>query len=311
MNEARIILGMDIGGTNVRSGFVDSANRVTDFAIRKTADIFTGDSPQNLVDYVAGLLKNRKEPPLAVSIGLPSTVDRTNRIVYSTPNIKGLDNVDIASRIEAACHIPVYVVRDVCLLLLYDIHYHHLKKDGFILGFYIGTGLGNAICMNGELVVGKNGVAGELGHIPVVGKTGICGCGNQGCIELYASGKRLTEIRDAGFPNQSIKDILVNHSSDTVIEEFIDTIAIAIASEITILDPEEVILGGGVIMQDDFPRDKLEGAIKRHARKPYPANNLNFIYTKESNENGVIGAGIFGLQKISARRNSADLRSGV
>jgi allose kinase len=289
---------MDIGGTNLRSGFVDAANQLDGFRVEKSSAVFaSADSAKSLVDYIGSLLEGREKPG-AISMGVPSTVDRNNRVVFSTPNLKGLDNVDVASLLEDQFGIPAFVSRDVCLLLLYDIQNNNLKKEGFILGFYIGTGTGNAISVNGEIMVGKNGVAGELGHIPVIGKNELCGCGNRGCIELYASGKYLAEIKKNHFPDDSIGDILTRHADDPLIESFIDNVAIAIATEINIFDPEKIILGGGVIMQSGFPKDKLEEAIKLHARKPYPAENLEFIYAKDSGESGVIGAAIFGFQKI-------------
>jgi allose kinase len=302
MDEKKMVFGMDIGGTNLRSAFVDTSYNVEEFRIDKTSEVLYGSNiPEKLAEYTAGILKTKKIQPSAIAAGLPSTVDRANRFVYSTPNIKGLDNVDIADYIERACNVPVFVIRDVCLLLLNDIHDNNLKKDGFVLGFYIGTGFGNAISLNGEIVVGKHGVAGELGHIPMFGKTGLCGCGNHGCIELYASGKRLAEIRDIHFEGMSFDSLLENHSDHPDVAEFIENMAIGIASEITILDPEEVILGGGVIIQKGFPRKKLEAAILKYTRKPYPANSIHFVYSKESEKNGVIGAGIFGFQKIGIK----------
>jgi allose kinase len=299
MDDTNTVLGMDIGGTNLRSAFVDVNYNVEDFYIGKTAEILSGtDTTDKLALYITNLLKTRKIPPLAIVMGLPSTVDRTNRIIYSTPNIKGLDNVDIATYFKRFCDIPVFVIRDVCLLLLHDIYNNNLKKEGFILGFYIGTGFGNAISSNGKIVAGTHGVAGELGHIPVYGKADPCGCGNLGCLELYASGKRLAEIRDMHFKGMDFDYILENHSDHPIITEFIDYIATGISSEITILDPDDVILGGGVIIGKGFPREKLEAAIYKYTRKPYPANRLQFIYSKESDKNGVIGAGIFGFQKL-------------
>jgi len=299
MDSAKVIFGMDICATNLRSAFVDAEINVEDFNIEKTAEILSGENiPDKLAVYINSRLKTRTIPPLAISIGLPSTVDRGNRIIYSTPNIKGLDNIDIAEHIEKICNIPVFVIRDVSLLLLYDIYDNKLRKEGFIVGFYIGTGFGNAISFDGKIVSGRNGVAGELGHIPMFGKRDHCGCGNYGCIEIYASGKRLVEIRDFYFKGMSFEDMFENHSDHPIITEFVRYIAAGIASEITILDPDEVILGGGVITQKGFPQKKLTDAILEYTRKPYPANNLRFIYSKDSNKNGVIGAGIFGFQKL-------------
>ncbi|MDR1143197.1 MAG: allose kinase [Spirochaetaceae bacterium] len=235
--------------------------------------------------------------PLAVSAGMPSTVSKNNRTVFSTPNIGGFDNIDAASPIEEAVHLPAYISRDVCLQLICDLRRYNLGGDGFIPAFYIGTGLGNAISLKGEIITGKNGVAAELGHIPMAGKNDPCGCGNRGCAELYASGRYLEKIRDAHFPDTDIKDIFIRHGEDPLIETFFTCAAMTIAAEITILDPEMVVLGGGVIMQKGFPREKLERAIKHFTRKPYPSANLEFVYSEESRQNGVTGAGIFGFQK--------------
>jgi len=167
MNCIKTIFGIDLGAANIRSAFVDVAHNLEGFAFEKTGEILPStDTPDRLVAYIATRLKVVKTVSLAITLGVPSTVDRANKVIFSTPNTKGLDNVDIAAHIEKACNIPVFVVRDVNLLLLHDIYAEGLKTDGCILGFYVGTGFGNAISINGKIVTGKHGVAGELGHIP-------------------------------------------------------------------------------------------------------------------------------------------------
>jgi allose kinase len=177
-------------------------------------------------------------------------------------------------------------------------HDNNIPAKGFTLGFYVGTGLGNAIAYNGELVTGRHGVAAELGHIPVLGRNELCGCGNCGCIEIYASGKRLASIRERKHSDMAIGEMLTLHFGDPEIREFIDNLGAALATEINILDPETVILGGGVILQEGFPRKALEQAIRKYTRKPYPEKDLSFIYSRESQENGVIGAAIFARKLI-------------
>jgi allose kinase len=299
------ILGMDIGGTNIRAGFVDDDFNLSDFSTTKTAGIFDDDknAPEKLTAYIAGLIKQRE--PDCVSLGVPPTVSADNRTIYSTPNIKGIDNVPIAEIMESAFHKPCFVSRDVCMHLVYDIYTNKLDNTGgFVLGFYIGTGLASAIVYNGELVTGRHGVAGELGHIPVLGKKDLCGCGKRGCIELYASGKYLVELQKQHYPELTIGQLLANYDSNIKTQEFIDNIGAAIATEINILDPEKIILGGGVVFQQGFPCNALETAVRGHTRSPYPAKNLSFIYSKESQENAVIGAGIFALRKLKNDSNS-------
>ena len=89
--------------------------------------------------------------------------------------------MDVAHPLRKALGLPVYIEKDVNLLLLYDIHHLHLDPSKSILGFYVGTGFGNALYLNGDFYTGKNGATGELGHIPLYGLDKRCNCGNLGC----------------------------------------------------------------------------------------------------------------------------------
>jgi allose kinase len=83
------------------------------------------------------------------------------------------------------------------------------------------------------------------------------------------------------------------------LEQFIDYLSIPIATEITLLDPECIILGGGVIHMEGFPRKMLEDHIYTRVRKPFPANNMSIFYSHQTQENGVIGAGIYGFRRLA------------
>jgi len=166
-----------------------------------------------------------------------------------------------------------------------------------MIGCYVGTGFGNVIALGGEILVGKNGVAAELGHIPVRGLKLDCPCGNRGCVEMIASGKALKTLQETWYPEDSIADVFTLHAMEAPVRAFINDLALPIATEINILDPDEIILGGGVLQMDGFPKETLENAIRLHTRKPYPAESLVFHYSGEKQENGVIGAGILALRK--------------
>ena len=138
-----------------------------------------------------------------------------------------------------------------------------------------------------------NGVAGELGHIPVMNSEEECPCGNTGCIEIYASGKNLQNILKENFPEDKIDDIFVKHGDNEIIKKYIDTLALPIATEINIFDPDYIIIAGGVPMMKGFPRDYLDKCIYKYARKPYPAENLNIIYSEHDQKSGVLGAAYY------------------
>ena len=108
------------------------------------------------------------------------------------------------------------------------------------------------------------------------------------------------------FPDVSIGKVFTKYASHPRIEEFIEYLSLPIATEINIFDPDYVVLGGGILQMEDFPIDTLEKYIVRHSRKPYPAENLVLLYSEMAQENGVIGAGIYGFSaRERANKDSA------
>ena len=293
MVQEKYILGIDIGGTNFRIGIVTDKYEVEDFKIKPSAVLQNGDFVKNLAQEIKEYLKKYENKIEAVGIGFPSCVSKDKKFVYSTPNMKNLDNINITDKLSEEINIPVYINKDVNLLILNDIEKNKIEKDKVTLGFYIGTGFGNAVYINGKTLEGKNGVAGELGHIPVLGSQDICSCGNTGCIEVYASGKNLQKILKEKFVNGNIEEIFTKYNDNEIIKQYIETLALPIATEINIFDPDYIIIGGGVPMMKDFPIEFLNKSIYKYTRKPYPAENLNIIYSKHDQKSGVLGAAYY------------------
>jgi allose kinase len=241
------IIGVDIGGTNIRIGLVDSGLRLHGFLKVSRKDILYGGEPIfALLEFLKGYIgrEGRGREILAVSIGFPSTIDRQRRKLLSTPNIEGLDNVDVVDILEKGLGLSVFIEKDVCMLFYYDSFHFRLPGRGIAIGCYIGTGIGNAISINGELLIGKDGAACELGHIPTLGRREICACANEGCIENYASGKYLEQLCGKHYSGIEVSQIFTQKSGDAVIREFVENVSIPIATEINLLNPDYVILGG-------------------------------------------------------------------
>ncbi|MEA4999784.1 MAG: allose kinase [Candidatus Limiplasma sp.] len=294
------ILGMDIGGTNLRSGFVDERLGLTGFRIHSSQQFCGEHAVERLADYIRSEIKAWGTVPTAVAIGFPSTLDRARKRLLSTPNLEGLDDLDMVDELTKRIDLPVFIDRDVNLLFHHDCHANHLSGQ-VIIGCYIGTGLGNVIAIGGEILVGKNGVAAELGHIPVRDLDADCPCGNVGCVEMIASGKALKALQEKHYPKEMIADIFVAHGSEAPLMRFINDLALPIATELNILDPDEIILGGGVLQMEGFPKAALEAAIRFHTRKPYPERALRFHYSCEKQENGVIGAGLLAFKELKRK----------
>lgn len=300
----KLVLGVDIGGTNLRMGLVNGNYELSHFERFPTREILTGEDPLGSLSAAicayAGRLGAR-DAVAAVSLGVPSVVHKNHSYVYSTPNIPGLDAVDLGRELEARLSLPVYVDRDVNFILSHDIRKHGLDPDGncTILGCYLGTGFGNSLYINGRIHVGSHGVAGELGHIPLRGVTDVCTCGQPGCVETRVSGRYLRQLTERAFPECFIGDVFRLHGDSPEIAEFLRDTALTIATEVTLLDPDWIILGSGVFAMEGFPMERLMEEVRRRARHPLPAEDLRFVIAEDSQTAGVLGGAITVMPYLS------------
>lgn len=301
MNQNRV-LGLDIGGTNIRCGLVDAQYCLHGFEMDSSVDLFNGSIGK--IDALAAYVRKYCQRhcngtlPAAVSIGFPSTLNKEKTGLLSTPNLPGFDNLHVVELLSRQLAIPVYINRDVNLLMINDMHVNGLDNEDIVIGCYIGTGLGNAISIRGEILSGKNGVAGELGHVPVLGGTRTCGCGNIGCMETIASGRYLEEMARQHFPEDPISEVFTKHHESEVIRNYIECLSVPVSMEINLFDPDCVILGGGVLQMKDFPMEFLLETIGKHARKPLPYDNLKIIISSQNQESGVIGSGMYAFSQM-------------
>lgn len=294
-----VVVGIDIGGTNLRIGVIDRSRGLSQFTMTSSRKKLVGSkSASLLIEHLAAYLDRTGIRPRAVSAGFPSTVDNTRRVILSTSNIPGLNRIPFADLVEDALGIPTFLNRDTNMLLLHDISSLGLEKMQVIVGCYPGTGFGSGLWIGGRLYVGKTGAEGELGHIPVRNCDLVCGCGNVGCVETIASGRYLESLIDQHFPGTPIGEVFVRHRDSAVLREFVDNLSLPIASAINVLDPDAVIVGGGVTAMPGFPRDLLVERVHRRARKPEPEASLRVVFSEPRQENGVIGAGIYGFSQL-------------
>lgn len=295
------ILGFDIGGTHIRAGLVMPDNSLVNFRKEDSRKILTGSNQaENFIKYIREYMDSLGESGQveAVSVGVPSTVDQSKRLVVSTPNIDGFSNLPLVSLLEDEFGLPAYLDRDVNMIFRYDKACLCLPDKGIGIGCYIGTGIGNVIAIDGQLLTGKNGASCELGHVPVMGRYERCNCGNLGCYENYASGRYLNKLLKESSSN-SIAELLGTPGFQKTLDEFVDNIAVVVATEVNILDPEYVILGGGVLLNEGFPMKKLEQRIIDRARTPFPQQGLKLYASREANSSGVIGAALYARTKLN------------
>lgn len=293
-------VGVDMGGTHIRIGAVTQDGQLHSFEKRKTREVINPEQPiESLKQFLLHYVNQLAGDIIGIALGFPSVVSKDKKRIYTTPTMESLSNINIVDPLESYLNIPIFINNDVNHLLQYEISKRNISKDEIVLGFYIGTGYGNAVYLHQQFLEGKHGAAAELGHIPVYHAEGICNCGNVGCIETIGSGKRLVELYEKHFSDVPFEEIFTRYADHPLIDDFVQAVSIPIATEINIFDPHLVIIGGGVVGMKDFPRQRLEEKIFAATRKPVPAENLVLEYAEDIHAAGVLGAASHVLEKVS------------
>lgn len=297
-----LTIGIDVGGTNFRIGTLNSDGEILFFEKNSSRIFDEGDVTEIMAAEIGKYMLRCQtgDRVRAVAVGIPSLVSRDKRRVISTPNLRGFDNLDFADGLEKRLGIPVYLDRDVNFLLQNDIAALGLDKRKTILGFYVGTGFGNAIYINGSFYSGKNGAAGELGHIPLFGITERCTCGNAGCCETRCSGRYLEQLCEKYFRSTPVRNVFKEHPNSPILKEYVRNLAVPIAAEINILDPDYAVLAGGVLFMEDFPKDILLSSVREKLRKPYPFENIDLRFSVHTQQSGVFGGARYARTMLEA-----------
>jgi len=291
----RWIVGIDIGGTNLVVGAVtEHGDRVQALVSEPTG---VPEGPDAVIGRIIQLAKGviaatRRDDPqadiLGVGIGSPGPLDRQRGVVIFTPNLRW-KNMPLRDRIGSALELPAALDNDANCAMLGEHWVGAAKGARNAVCFTIGTGIGGGIVIGGELVHGASDAAAEIGHITIEVNGRRCGCGNDGCLEAYASGpaiaRRAVEAIEAGavsgIPALAGGD-LSQITAQTVFEavaagdalayELVrDTaryLGVGIANLLNILNPEVVVVCGGVTRAGDHLFTPLRREVARRAFKP-------------------------------------------
>ncbi len=275
------ILGIDVGGTYTRYGYIDGD---LVYGVKKISTSEIDDFPVFVKKQV-----DKYSDIEIVSIGIPGAV--SNNKIVSVPNVKSLENENLSQKISHLTKTKVIINRDVYLLFLHDINVLNLGNKNNILGFYLGTGLGNVIRIDGKIFHGNNGLAAEVGHIPIIGNNRVCTCGKKGCTETIVSGKFLIEIFKEEKLSGNFVDVFINHLHNTKIVKFIDDFVRIIAMEVIIFDITTIIVGGGVVNMRDFPKKNVVEKLRNYL-EIYHTNELEIYFVNDVPNAGIIGASL-------------------
>jgi glucokinase len=298
-------VGVDLGGTKIAFAVVDEQHRVID-----RHRIVTPEGPDAVLDAIVQGVRDLDANPAAVGIGAPGPV--ADGVLHVAPNLVGFTQpVPLQQRLEAALGVPVNAENDANVGAVGEWVAGAGQGSSFLLGVWLGTGVGGGLVLDGRPFRGAFGGAAEFGHMCVRQGGAVCGCGRRGCVEAYAgraSMEQLVATNVAMGRSTLLTAIAAERGRDrmtsgvwakalkrrdplatTIFDEAIEALGAGIGASINLLDLDRVVVGGGVAEKLGQPLvDRIAAATQPYVLMPDA--NRSFVVAKLGDDAGVVGA---------------------
>ncbi|MFH0887019.1 MAG: ROK family protein [bacterium] len=291
------VIGIDIGGTKIAGIICDLRGKKIDF-LQITTEAYKGKA--HVIDRTIALIAqlSGKIPTShikAIGIGVPGQVLKNKGIVVNPPNLPGFKRVNLKKIIEKRTRIKTYIENDANAAGLGEAKYGAGKGYSNMLYVTISTGIGGGIILDGKIYHGTDGAAGEIGHTNT-GRTELtCPCGRVGCLEAYASGKGMIKlsklILGKTYDSITLQKMASqgNKNAIKVINEAAKLIGIAFANYANLINPEVIIIGGGVAKMGNILLNPIRKYLKIYAQDVCAAR-VKVIPAKLGDKIGAFGA---------------------
>lgn len=294
------IIGIDLGGTNLKCALLDSNLRI------RAKNYFSTKSFVNKLKLIQGIADSinsfilrqgiSRNSVSGVGIGLPGPVDTFKGVVHFLPNIPGWREVGLKKILERKTALPVFIDNDAKLMALAEYSAGQAKKYTNALCLTLGTGVGGGLIINGSLYRGSDNAAGEIGHVPINEKGPLCPCGGSACLEAYIGNTRiLKEARKVFGPTITLEKVsaLAKVNNRRAINLWVNVgerLGIALSGIINLLNLDAVVIGGGVSDAGKVLFESTRKTIMRRAMS-VQGKRVKIFKARLGNDAGIIGAG--------------------
>jgi glucokinase len=284
------IIGIDIGATNTRFVLLNNSK------ILKTRKIFT---PKTKKEIIKVLEKNIREIAgerfsriSGIGIGVPGPINRKRDLILNPPNLSGFKNCPLSKIIEKDLKIKIKIENEVNCFTLAEARIGAGKMIEIVVGITLGSGLGGGLVIKEKIYQGAFGSAGEFGHMSIEFDGLKCSCGCLGCWEEYASQKYLE--RKSKFSGQELNKLAKegDRFAKKIWKDFGRNLGIGISNIINILDPEMIVLGGGISQAHKFFMKSARKEIQKRVLSPISKKNVKIKITRYKGFAGAIGAAL-------------------
>ncbi|HFE9511873.1 TPA: ROK family glucokinase [Streptococcus agalactiae] len=318
------LLGIDLGGTTIKFGILTLEGEVQEKWAIETNTLENG---RHIVSDIVESLKHRlslygltKDDFLGIGMGSPGAVDRTSKTVTGAFNLNWADTQEVGSVIEKEVGIPFFIDNDANVAALGERWVGAGANNPDVVFVTLGTGVGGGVIADGNLIHGVAGAGGEIGHMIVDPENGfMCTCGNKGCLETVASATGVVRVArqlaeqyegssaiKAAIDNGDTvisKDIFIaaedgDKFANSVVERVSRYLGLAAANISNILNPDSVVIGGGVSAAGEFLRSRVEKYFVTFAF-PQVKKSTKIKIAELGNDAGIIGAASLANQQAS------------
>jgi glucokinase len=321
-------VGVDVGGTKILAIAVEESGRRVGEEVRRP----TPHGTTALLDAIVGVITEVRASAgdvEVVGLGIPGLVDRTGRLAVG-PNLPGIAGVPFRDELRTRLAVPVAVDNDATCATWAEVRLGAAKgsRDAFLVT--LGTGIGAGIVAGGVLQRGANGFAGEPGHMVVDPNGPPCPCGRRGCWERFASGSGLgrlaREAAEAGrgrrfveLAGGDVDDVRGEHVTRAALEGDAEAVevfrnfgwwaALGIANLVNILDPEMVVVGGGLVEAGDVVMRPIREAYVDLVLAGEHRPKVRIVPAALGGDAGAIGAALIGFDRASDQEDGEPARA--
>lgn len=313
------IIGIDLGGTRLRAALCSPDGSLLKWVKKKTR---AKGGPQVVMERVAQAIRQvwpDEGDVRAISMVAPGPLDPFEGVVIEAPNLPGWDHVPVRDILTQEFDRPVFVGNDANLAALAEHRFGAGRGFDDLIYLTISTGVGGGIILDGKLLLGSKGLAGEIGHMIVQPGGPLCGCGRRGCLEAIASGTAIGRaarilidggkgeviLEMAGGDRNAVDSQAVGLAAaagdPTAIGLLADAgrhIGIAIASLMHLFNPQRFILGGGVSQVGDLLFEPVRATVRDWAMSPLYWQGVDIVPAALGDDVGLLGALALALTEL-------------
>jgi glucokinase len=320
---AGCVIGVDLGGTKLLAGVVDRDLAVHHRASRRSRASDTEALVEQLVASIVEVRDAAETDLLAVGVGVPALMDLGRGVAGFCAHLP-LSGVPVRDLLAERLGVPVFVANDATLAMLVEHRYGAARGCSDAVLLTLGTGIGGGLVIDGALVHGAVGSAGEPGHMVVDLDGPPCACGGSGCLETLASGTALgregarvaraasdSALAAALAGGREITGALVTelaHDGDRAARDVVALIGmrlgVGIANLVNLLNPSVVVVGGGVIAAGDMVLEPARTVVRERALPP-SRDVVSVVPAQFGEESGMLGAALFALDGLAGAAAAA------